>query len=103
MAPPVEEEEKKHFTRILTAFRNYNRDAKERLLGSTEYFKRIPAKHKALLKGSGFETHLKNVENCIDVNSGVIKEIIGKSFVFEKMQGSINEICSYFCPEILDF
>ena len=78
MAPPVgEEEEKKHFLRILQAFRNYNRDAKDRLHGSMDYFKRIPAKHKSLLKDSGFEDNLKNVENCIDVNSGVIKEIIG--------------------------
>ena len=81
MAPIEEDEEKKHFVRILTAFRNYNHDAKERLHGSMEYFKRIPAKHKSLLKSSGFESHLKNVENCIDVNSGVIKEIIGMSFV----------------------
>ena len=42
-----------------------------------DYFKKIPAKHKSLLKDSGFEDNLKNVENCIDVNSGVIKEIIG--------------------------
>jgi len=85
MAPPVgEEEEKKHFLRILQAFRNYNRDAKDRLHGSMDYFKRIPAKHKSLLKDSGFEDNLKNVENCIDVNSGVIKEIIdGVERMFE--------------------
>ena len=52
-----------------------------------DYFKRIPAKHKSLLKDSGFEDNLKNVENCIDVNSGVIKEIIG---MFNQ---SINTLC----------
>ena len=78
MSPPAEaDEERRHFMRILTAFRNYNRDAKDRLHGSSEYFKRIPAKHRALLKDSGFQDHLKNEENCIDVNTGVIKEIIG--------------------------
>jgi len=91
MAPIEEDEEKKHFVRILTAFRNYNHDAKERLHGSMEYFKRIPTKHKSLLKSSGFESHLKNVENCIDVNSGVIKEIIdGVERMFENQTHDQN-------------
>ena len=38
MAPPVgEEEEKKHFLRILQAFRNYNRDAKGQLISKCPY------------------------------------------------------------------
>lgn len=79
MAPSKEQlEEEKHFARIVNAYQNYSADSKERLDRTKESYKRIPSKHKELLKLNGFDDNLKNIENCIDINAAIITDFIGK-------------------------
>ena len=83
MAPTKEEmEESKHFLRVVQAYRNYSRDSKERLYRTWEFFQRVPTKHQKMLSKEGFETNLKNVENCIEINAKVIGEFVGENFFF---------------------
>lgn len=86
MAPSKEElEEHKHFMRVVQAYQNYSADAKERLDRTKESYKRIPAKHKELLKLNGFDDNLKNIENCIDFNAAIITEFVGKLTNFSQV------------------
>lgn len=85
MAPTKEEiEEHKHFMRVINAYRNYLRDSKERLYRTKDYYKRIPPKHKELLKLNGFGDNLEKVEKCLEINGGVISELVdGVEKMFE--------------------
>ena len=91
MAPSREEvEERKHFLRIVQAYKNYSSDSKERLRRTWDSYKRIPSKHKALLKINGYEDDLKKIDDCIDANGKIVNEFIGKDqpFALDKMPNS---------------
>ena len=78
--PTKEEiEERKHFFKILQAFKNYERDSKNRLERTKLYYERIPTRHKNLLAEEGFEDHLDKIKKCIETNYKLILQLIGKS------------------------
>lgn len=77
-------EEKKHFKKVVQAYRNYNRDSRDRLSRTKDYLKRLPPKHRKTLATNGYEENLKEIERCIDVNYSVIKQFIGKGYVLLK-------------------
>ena len=78
--PTKEEiEERKHFFKILQAFKNYERDSKNRLERTKLYYERIPTRHKNLLAEEGFEDHLGKINKCIETNYKLILQLIGMS------------------------
>jgi hypothetical protein len=78
MSPTKEEtEERKHFRKVVKAFRNYSRDSKDRLHRTMDYLKKIPLKHQQMINQLGFEDSLKSIDNCIELNANVLNEIVG--------------------------
>ena len=81
--PTKEEiEERKHFYKILQAFKSYERDSKNRLERTKLYYERIPSRHRNLLAEGGFEDHLEKIKKCIETNYKLILQFIGK-FLFK--------------------
>ena len=77
--PTKEEiEERKHFFKILQAFKNYEQDSKNRLERTRLYYERIPSRHKNLLAEEGFGDHLEKIKKCIETNYKLILQFIGK-------------------------
>lgn len=69
-----DEEERRHFQKILAAFRNYKRDAMRRVAVNEVCFQKLSEKHKDML--DDFLPHLAAVRNCIHHNDFVIGEIV---------------------------
>lgn len=69
-----EELERKHFQRIVNAFRSYKLHSLKRLFSSTKYISSLPTHHQDLLKG--YRSHLDKVRVAIEHNYEIIKIII---------------------------
>ncbi|XP_013784162.1 carnosine N-methyltransferase-like isoform X2 [Limulus polyphemus] len=69
-----ENEDRKHFKRILNAFRCYRINSLQRLYKTSVYFETLPVAHQYVLKS--YKQHLDKIRKCIDQNNEVIKLII---------------------------
>ena len=81
MSSPVsrsqeEEEERKHFQKVVNAFRTYRRDTKERLGRTVANLKRLPMPQRRLLRDAGFEDGLNSVETCAEINYQLVRSIL---------------------------
>lgn len=66
--------EKKHFQRIVHAFRFYRIHSLRRLFKSSKYISNLPQHHQQLLKN--YRAHLDKVRVCIEHNFEIIKVIL---------------------------
>ncbi len=71
----VDREEREHFRKVLSAFRAYKRDTKERLHRTKSFVKHLPPDQQRLLQEAGFQDNLDALENCAQVNYSLILEI----------------------------
>ncbi|XP_042897926.1 carnosine N-methyltransferase isoform X2 [Parasteatoda tepidariorum] len=69
-----DELERKHFQRVVNAFRSYKIHSMKRLYRSTKYISSLSTHHQDLLKG--YRSHLDKVRLAIEHNSEIIKVII---------------------------
>ncbi|KAG5308821.1 CARME methyltransferase, partial [Acromyrmex insinuator] len=69
-----DEEERKHFQRIVSAFRYYKTHSLLRVRKTESYFLSLPQHHQKLL--SKYKEHLQEVKRCIENNDQIIKLII---------------------------
>ncbi|XP_058799108.1 carnosine N-methyltransferase isoform X2 [Phymastichus coffea] len=69
-----DEEEKKHFQRIVTAFKYYKPHSLQRVKKTETYLLSLPPHHQTLL--SKYRDHLNRVKTCIENNDEIIKLII---------------------------
>ncbi|GFS69951.1 carnosine N-methyltransferase [Nephila pilipes] len=69
-----EELERKHFQRIVNAFRSYKLHSLKRLYNSTKYISSLSPHQQDLLKG--YRTHLDGVRVAIEHNYEIIKSLI---------------------------
>ncbi|XP_014214936.1 carnosine N-methyltransferase isoform X2 [Copidosoma floridanum] len=69
-----DEEEKKHFQRIVSAFKYYKPHSLQRVKKTEKYLLSLPAHHQKLL--SNYKDHLNQVKQCIENNDEIIKLII---------------------------
>ncbi|XP_043785202.1 carnosine N-methyltransferase isoform X4 [Apis laboriosa] len=69
-----DEEERKHFQRIVSAFKYYKNHSLLRVKKTESYLLSLPAHHQKLL--SKYREHLQEVKRCIENNDEIIKLII---------------------------
>ncbi|XP_008209419.1 carnosine N-methyltransferase isoform X1 [Nasonia vitripennis] len=69
-----DEEEKKHFQRIVSAFKYYKPHSLQRVKKTERYLLSLPPHHQKLL--SKYREHLQEVKRCIENNDDIIKLII---------------------------
>ncbi|XP_071579735.1 carnosine N-methyltransferase [Temnothorax nylanderi] len=69
-----DEEERKHFQRIVSAFRYYKTHSLLRVRKTESYFLSLPQHHQKLL--SKYREHLQEVKRCIEYNDQIIKLVI---------------------------
>lgn len=85
-----DEEEQRHFKRIIRSFRAYNSQAKKHVDLSLSYFYKLPANQKSLLYD--FEDNCKTVLKCVNKNYEVIKLILEDvEEMFENTSKQIEE------------
>ncbi|XP_011500547.1 PREDICTED: UPF0586 protein C9orf41 isoform X2 [Ceratosolen solmsi marchali] len=69
-----DEEEKKHFQRIVSAFKYYKPHSLQRVKKTERYLLSLPPHHQKLL--TKYREHLVDVKRCIENNDEIIKLII---------------------------
>ncbi|XP_023289200.1 carnosine N-methyltransferase [Orussus abietinus] len=69
-----DEEERKHFQRIVSAFKYYKTHSLQRVKKTETYLQSLPLHHQKLL--SNYRDHLQEVKRCIENNDEIIKLII---------------------------
>ncbi|XP_066602877.1 carnosine N-methyltransferase [Prorops nasuta] len=69
-----DEEERKHFQRIVSAFKYYKPHSLQRVKKTETYLLSLPFHHQKLL--TKYKEHLQNIKVCIDNNDNVLKLII---------------------------
>ncbi|XP_043462810.1 carnosine N-methyltransferase isoform X1 [Leptopilina heterotoma] len=69
-----DEEERKHFQRIVSAFKYYKPHSLQRVKKTENYLLSLPTHHQKLL--SKYRDHLQEVKRCIENNDDIIKLII---------------------------
>lgn len=69
-----EDEERKHFCKVIGAFRFYRVHSLRRNALSEKYFRDLPKRHQQLLPG--FCEHLSTIQTCIEHNYEIIKLLI---------------------------
>ncbi|XP_014227359.1 carnosine N-methyltransferase isoform X1 [Trichogramma pretiosum] len=69
-----DEEERKHFQRIVSAFKYYKPHSLQRVKKTETYLLSLPAHHQKLL--SRYRDHLNEVKRCIENNDDIIRLII---------------------------
>lgn len=80
-------EEKKHFQRIVSAFRCYRLHSLRRLMKSIKFINTLPTYHQDLLKN--YREHLENVRVAIEHNNEIIRLIIRDvAYIFENTDHS---------------
>ncbi|XP_043278824.1 carnosine N-methyltransferase [Venturia canescens] len=79
-----DEEERKHFQRIVSAFKYYKTHSLQRVKKTESYLLSLPMLHQKLL--SKYREHLQEVKICIENNDDIIKLIIKDvSHIFENV------------------
>lgn len=82
-----DEEERKHFQRIVSAFKYYKDHSLSRVKKTEFYLSSLPTKHQKLL--SKYREHLQEVKRCIENNDKIIKLIIKDvAHIFENVSPS---------------
>ncbi|XP_018398156.1 PREDICTED: carnosine N-methyltransferase isoform X1 [Cyphomyrmex costatus] len=86
-----DEEERKHFQRIVSAFRYYKTHSLLRVRKTESYFLSLPKHHQKLL--SKYKENLQEVKRCIDNNDQIIKLIIKDvAHIFENVCPTTAEV-----------
>ena len=70
------EEERKHFLRVVQAFKNYPLDSKDRIRRTKTYLREIPAEHQTLLSNQSYMDHLAGLVKHIQLNTEITNHII---------------------------
>ncbi|KAF7411750.1 carnosine N-methyltransferase isoform X1 [Vespula maculifrons] len=79
-----DEEERKHFQRIVSAFKHYKSHSLQRVKKTESYLLSLPIHHQRLL--AKYKDHLQEVKRCIEYNNDIIKLIIKDvSHIFENV------------------
>ncbi|XP_033213819.1 carnosine N-methyltransferase isoform X2 [Belonocnema kinseyi] len=85
-----DEEERKHFQRIVSAFKYYKPHSMQRVKKTETYLLTLPAHHLKLL--SKYRDHLHEVKRCIENNDDIIKLIIKDvAHIFENVNPATSE------------
>ena len=71
-------EEEQHFKKIINAFKSYKRDSDARLTRSSSNLKRMPLNTQKIINKNGFKANLEILQCCIDLNYGVLKDMIAE-------------------------
>ncbi|XP_037279774.2 carnosine N-methyltransferase [Rhipicephalus microplus] len=80
-------EERKHFQRIVNAFRSYRSYSLRRLFKVVKYVSSLPPSHQLMLKN--YRQHLDRVRMAIDHNNDVIKLVVANiAHMFENVDHS---------------
>ncbi|KAL6259804.1 hypothetical protein P5V15_009715 [Pogonomyrmex californicus] len=86
-----DEEERKHFQRIVSAFRYYKPHSLQRVKKTESYLLSLPPHHQKLLRK--YKEHLQEVKRCIENNDQIIKLIIKDvAHIFENVCPSTAQV-----------
>ncbi|XP_011301595.1 UPF0586 protein C9orf41 homolog isoform X2 [Fopius arisanus] len=92
-----DEEERKHFQRIVSAFKYYKPHSLQRVKKTESYLLSLPPHHQKLL--TKYREHLQEVKLCIENNDDIIKLIIKDvSHIFENVNPSNTHTDSTLNP-----
>ncbi|EZA49588.1 hypothetical protein DMN91_005678 [Ooceraea biroi] len=92
-----DEEERKHFQRIVSAFRYYKPHSLQRVKKTESYLLSLPQHHQKLL--SKYREHLQEVKRCIENNDQIIKLIIKDvAHIFENVCPTTAQVDSTLTP-----
>ncbi|XP_011635873.1 carnosine N-methyltransferase [Pogonomyrmex barbatus] len=86
-----DEEERKHFQRIVSAFRYYKPHSLQRVRKTESYLLSLPPHHQKFLRK--YKEHLQEVKRCIENNDQIIKLIIKDvAHIFENVCPSTAQV-----------
>ncbi|XP_072760850.1 carnosine N-methyltransferase [Anoplolepis gracilipes] len=92
-----DEEERKHFQRIVAAFRYYKTHSLLRVKKTESYFLNLPSHHQKLLQK--YKEHLQEVKRCVENNDQIIKLIIKDvAHIFENVCPTTAQVDSILNP-----
>ncbi|KAK6178439.1 hypothetical protein SNE40_013229 [Patella caerulea] len=84
-----DEEERRHFIRVLNSFRGYRNNSYKRVKQAEKYYEALPEHHKAMIPY--FKDHLETVKTCVDHNAEVVNILIKDADVMFENQSKLIE------------
>ncbi|ESO98875.1 hypothetical protein LOTGIDRAFT_158828 [Lottia gigantea] len=86
----ADEEERRHFMKVLNGFKCYRNSALQRVKRAERYFDEIPERHRNMIPY--FKDHLATIRTCIDHNSQVVEVLIkDANYMFENSCQDIED------------